>query len=864
MEDENKVIDEVVEEEISSEENSLPTEEVFINDGIVAGIKDVEVSGNVKSGFLDYAMSVIVSRALPDVRDGFKPVHRRIIFAMNESGYTPDKPHVKCAKIVGDVMGNYHPHGDTAIYESLVRMAQDFSMRYMLIDGHGNFGNIDGDGAAAYRYTEARLNRFAANMVRDIKENTVNFIDNYDGSEKEPVVLPARFPNLLVNGSNGIAVGMATNIPPHNLNEVCAALRAYALNPDISVTELMENYISGPDFPTGGYILGRTGIKTMYETGKGDVVVRGKATIVDSANGNKKEIIITEIPYQVNKANLVRKIGELADSKIIPEITDVKDETSHRTGIKVIVELSKDAVPEVVLNQIYKQTQLQGKFNAQVIALVDGAPKILTLKDMLKHYLEFQIEVITRRTVYRKDKAIARRHILDGLILATDDIDNVIRIIRSTNTSEEAANALKEKYALSDEQVEAILAMTLRRLTGLEKQKLVDELNEIIKTLAELEHILASRENKLEVIFKELGEVVAKFGDARRTIITDAEEQIEDEDLIEKQDIVITLTKSGYIKRMSLDTFKTQNRGGKGVKGMSTHADDEVFLTVNAHTHTDLLFFSNLGRIYRLRGHRIPEANRIAKGIPISNFLNLAEGEDIRSIITCDSYCEGEYLFFATKLGVVKRTDIREFDSIRQNGKIAITLRENDQLLDVKKTDGSAYVSLVATNGKMVKFLETDVRVMGRSAAGVKGMNVDGSTAISLSTSLEGELVLVITTNGYGKMSTLDGYRLTRRGSKGVYTIKATEKNGQIVDMKVVKGEEDLVVITKGGILIRVNLGQIKICGRNTMGVKIINIKEKEAVSSIAIVPHQEEVVDEVNEGNDILDENYIATEKEE
>ncbi|MEG1312857.1 MAG: DNA gyrase subunit A, partial [Bacilli bacterium] len=717
---------------------------------------------------------------------------------------------------------------------------------------------------AAYRYTEARLNRFAANMVRDIKENTVNFVDNYDGSEKEPVVLPARFPNLLVNGSNGIAVGMATNIPPHNLNEVCAALRAYALNPDISVTELMDNYISGPDFPTGGYILGRTGIKTMYETGKGDVTVRGKATIVDSANGNKKEIIITEIPYQVNKANLVRKIGELADSKIIPEITDVKDETSHRTGIKVIVELSKDAVPEVVLNQLYKQTQLQGKFNAQVIALVDGAPKLLTLKDMLKHYLEFQIEVITRRTVFRKDKAIARRHILDGLILATDDIDNVIRIIRSTNTSEEAANALKAQYALSDEQVEAILAMTLRRLTGLEKQKLVDELNEIIKTLAELEHILASRENKLEVVFKELGEVVAKFGDARRTLITDADEQIEDEDLIEKQDIVITLTKSGYIKRMSLDTFKTQHRGGKGVKGMSTHADDEVFLTVNAHTHTDLLFFSNLGRIYRLRGHRIPEANRIAKGIPVSNFLNLAEGEDIRSIITCDSYNEGEYLFFATKLGIVKRTDIREFDSIRQNGKIAITLKENDQLLDVKKTDGTAYVSLVATNGKMVKFLETDVRVMGRSAAGVKGMNVDGGTAISLSTNLEGALALVITTNGYGKMSPLDGYRLTRRGSKGVYTIKATEKNGQIVDMKAVNGEEDLVVITKGGILIRVNLKQIKICGRNTMGVKIINIRDKEAVSSIAIVPHQEEVIDEISEENDILDENDAVTEKEE
>lgn len=836
MLEEEKNVDDIEVSEDNKEEN-----EVFISDGIVAGVKDVEVSGNVKSGFLDYAMSVIVARALPDARDGFKPVHRRIIYAMNDAGYTPDKPHVKCAKIVGDVMGNYHPHGDSAIYESLVRMAQDFSMRYTLVDGHGNFGNIDGDGAAAYRYTEARLNKLALYMVKDIKEDTVDFVDNYDGSEKEPVVLPARFPNLVVNGSSGIAVGMATSIPTHNLREVTAALFEIAKNPDITVSELMDVALHGPDFPTGGFILGRSGIKNMYETGKGDVLCRGKAEIVDSANGTKKEIIITEIPYQVNKSTLVAKIGQLADDKIITGITDVKDETSHKTGIKVIVELSKDAVPEVVLNQLYKQTQLQGKFNAQMIALVDGAPRLLTIKELLSQYLEFQVQIITRRSIFRKERAIARKHIVEGLILASDNIDEIIHIIKNSSTGEEAGLKLKERFGLSDEQVEAILSMTLRRLSGMEKGKLLAEHEDILKTIAELEHILSSRETILEVVFGELAEINEKFGDKRKTVITDAEIDIEDEDLIEKQDIVITLTRSGYIKRLSADTFRTQHRGGRGVKGMSTHDDDEVALTIKGHTHTDIMFFTNLGRVYRLRGYRIPEGARVGKGIPVGNFLNLAENENVRSIITCDSYNKGEFLFFATKKGLVKRTDIMEFDQIRQNGKIAITLKEDDQLLDVKKTDGNALIFIVASNGKMVKFNETDVRSMGRSATGVKGMNVDGSEAISLSTSLEGSLALVITQNGYGKMSQSDDYRLTKRGSKGVFTIKETEKNGNIVDMKIANGNEDLVVITKNGIVIRTPLEFMKTCGRHTMGVKIINIKDKDTVSSIALLEHMDD-----------------------
>lgn len=836
MLEEEKNVDDIEVSEDNKEEN-----EVFISDGIVAGVKDVEVSGNVKSGFLDYAMSVIVARALPDARDGFKPVHRRIIYAMNDAGYTPDKPHVKCAKIVGDVMGNYHPHGDSAIYESLVRMAQDFSMRYTLVDGHGNFGNIDGDGAAAYRYTEARLNKLALYMVKDIKEDTVDFVDNYDGSEKEPVVLPARFPNLVVNGSSGIAVGMATSIPTHNLREVTAALFEIAKNPDITVSELMDVALHGPDFPTGGFILGRSGIKNMYETGKGDVLCRGKAEIVDSANGTKKEIIITEIPYQVNKSTLVAKIGQLADDKIITGITDVKDETSHKTGIKVIVELSKDAVPEVVLNQLYKQTQLQGKFNAQMIALVDGAPRLLTIKELLSQYLEFQVQIITRRSIFRKERAIARKHIVEGLILASDNIDEIIHIIKNSSTGEEAGLKLKERFGLSDEQVEAILSMTLRRLSGMEKGKLLAEHEDILKTIAELEHILSSRETILEVVFGELAEINEKFGDKRKTVITDAEIDIEDEDLIEKQDIVITLTRSGYIKRLSADTFRTQHRGGRGVKGMSTHDDDEVALTIKGHTHTDIMFFTNLGRVYRLRGYRIPEGARVGKGIPVGNFLNLAENENVRSIITCDSYNKGEFLFFATKKGLVKRTDIMEFDQIRQNGKIAITLKEDDQLLDVKKTDGNALIFIVASNGKMVKFNETDVRSMGRSATGVKGMNVDGSEAISLSTSLEGSLALVITQNGYGKMSPSDDYRLTKRGSKGVFTIKETEKNGNIVDMKIANGNEDLVVITKNGIVIRTPLEFMKTCGRHTMGVKIINIKDKDTVSSIALLEHMDD-----------------------
>ena len=832
----------------------MEEENKIIKDGIQGGLVESDISENVKSGFLDYAMSVIVARALPDARDGFKPVHRRIIYSMFESGYTPDKPFVKCAKIVGDVMGQYHPHGDSAIYESLVRMAQDFSMRYPLVDGHGNFGNIDGDEAAAYRYTEARLKKISYNLVKEIKENTVDFIDNYDGSKQEPCVLPARIPGLLVNGSNGIAVGMATNIPPHNLKEVIDATIAYARNKDISVVELM-NYIKGPDFPTKGYILGRSGIKKAYETGTGCIVCRGKANIIETGSG-KSEIIISEIPYQVNKAALVYKIGQLADDKVITGISDVKDESSDKNGIRIVIELSKEAVPDVVLNQLYKQTPLQSNFNVQSIALVDGTPKLMTLKDMLDVYLEFQIEIISRRSKFRLDKALARVHIIDGLLLASEDIDNVIEVIKNSKTGEEAANRLKEKYSLSDEQVEAILSMTLRKLAGIERINLETERAGLEKNIEELQYILQSRDHILEVVIKELEEIREKYADDRLTEISSVEASIEDEDLIKNEDLIITLTNTGYIKRMPVENFKTQNRGGKGIKGMSTHDDDDVLMMVNSNTHQDVLFFTNFGKVYRIRGYKIPEGSRVSKGIPVSNFLNLDEKEKVASIVSVEDYND-KFLLFATKKGICKKTDLKEYRLIRQDGKIAVNLKDDDELLDVKVTDGSADICIASSNNRMIKFKEDDIRDMGRNATGVRGIKLDeGNDAISLATSLEGNEVLVITKFGYGKISPLDDYRLTNRGSKGVITLKESEKRGPLAALKIVKGDEDLLVITKNGILIRISLNQVSRTGRNTSGVRIINLNEGDYVSSVTLVPHQEEVEEYIDENSSNIEEN--------
>lgn len=832
----------------------MEEENKIIKDGIQGGLVESDISENVKSGFLDYAMSVIVARALPDARDGFKPVHRRIIYSMFESGYTPDKPFVKCAKIVGDVMGQYHPHGDSAIYESLVRMAQDFSMRYPLVDGHGNFGNIDGDEAAAYRYTEARLKKISYNLVKEIKENTVDFVDNYDGSKQEPCVLPARIPGLLVNGSNGIAVGMATNIPPHNLKEVIDATIAYARNKDISVVELM-NYIKGPDFPTKGYILGRSGIKKAYETGTGCIVCRGKANIIETGNG-KSEIIISEIPYQVNKAALVYKIGQLADDKVITGISDVKDESSDKNGIRIVIELSKEAVPDVVLNQLYKQTPLQSNFNVQSIALVDGTPKLMTLKDMLDVYLEFQIEIISRRSKFRLDKALARVHIIDGLLLASEDIDNAIEVIKNSKTGEEAANRLKEKYSLSDEQVEAILSMTLRKLAGIERINLETERAGLEKNIEELQYILQSRDHILEVVIKELEEIREKYADDRLTEISSVEASIEDEDLIKNEDLIITLTNTGYIKRMPVENFKTQNRGGKGIKGMSTHDDDDVLMMVNSNTHQDVLFFTNFGKVYRIRGYKIPEGSRVSKGIPVSNFLNLDEKEKVASIVSVEDYND-KFLLFATKKGICKKTDLKEYRLIRQDGKIAVNLKDDDELLDVKVTDGSADICIASSNNRMVKFKEDDIRDMGRNATGVRGIKLDeGNDAISLATSLEGNEVLVITKFGYGKISPLDDYRLTNRGSKGVITLKESEKRGPLAALKIVKGNEDLLVITKNGILIRISLNQVSRTGRNTSGVRIINLNEGDYVSSVTLVPHQEEVEEYIDENSSNIEEN--------
>lgn len=817
-----------------------------IEEGIVPSLKDIDISQEVRNSFLDYSMSVIVARALPDVRDGLKPVHRRIIYGMYDLGMTPDKEYKKCARIVGDVMGKYHPHGDSAIYGTLVRLAQPFSIRYTLVDGHGNFGSVDGDEAAAMRYTEARMSKIALEMVRDLNENTVDFMPNYDETEKEPVVLPSRFPNLLVNGSSGIAVGMATNIPPHNLVEVINAVKAIAENPEITPFELMSNYLYGPDFPTGGMILGKGGIKKAYETGQGSIVLRSCTETEEMANG-KKRIIVTEIPYQVNKANMIEAIARLVHNKIIDGITDIRDE-SNKEGIRVVIELRRDVVPEVILNQLFKNTQLQVSYGIIMLTLVNGQPKVLPVNEVLQNYLDFQVEVIERRTESLLKKAQDRNHILEGLIVAIDNIDEVVAIIKQSADTKLAATALMERFKISDRQAKEILDMRLGKLTGLEKGKIEAEIAELHEKIAGYVYILSDRSHLIRVVLEELEEIKQKFGDERKTEISNDISNIDDEDLIPQEEIIITLTNNGYIKRLSTDTFRTQNRGGRGIKGMQTNEDDVVDILLHTKTHTDLLFFSSLGKVYRLRGYQVPEYSRTAKGLPVVNLLNLDKDEKVKAIINIDVYEENSFLFFITTDGIVKRTSVTEFASIRQNGKIAITLKEGDTLLDVKHTDGNAYIGIASSKGKMVKFHEDNVRCMGRTASGVKGMNTDGGHVVSATTSLEGKYILAITEKGYGKMSPVDDYRLTSRGTKGVITVNTTDKNGALVAMRAVNGHEDLMIITKAGVVIRISLKQVKISGRNTQGVRVIRLDESQVVSSIAVAnPQEQEQVEEEN-----------------
>jgi len=810
------------------------------------GIRKVKLTSEMKNSFMDYAMSVIVSRALPDVRDGLKPVQRRIIYGMNDLGCYSDKPYKKSARIVGEVMGKYHPHGDTSIYDALVRMAQNFSYRYMLVDGHGNFGSIDGDGAAAQRYTEARMSKISMELIRDINKDTIDFAPNYDGEEKEPTVLPARIPNLLINGTTGIAVGMATNMAPHNLREVIDAIIAVSNNPDISILELMDEYIQGPDFPTGGYILGKTAIKKAYETGNGLIIMRAKTEIEEK--NTKKVIIITEIPYQVNKARLVEKIAMLAREKTIEGITYVGDESS-REGIRIVVELRKDVQPEVILNQLYKLTSLQTTFGVNNISLVKNEPKTLTLKDQIHLYLEHQEEVIRRRAQYDLKKAEEKAHILEGLKKALDMIDEIITLIRSSRTTEIIQQRLMDEFGMSDRQAKAIREMQLQRLAGLEREKIEDELQRLLDIIADLKDILQNKARVLQIIQDELLEIKQKFGDVRRTEIIQGTFDLEDEDLIPVEDIIISLTNNGYIKRMPVDTYKAQNRGGRGVKGMSTTNDDIVNSLINMSTHDDLLFFTNLGKVYRLKGYNIPEFGRTAKGLPVVNLLNLDKEETVKSMINLNknaiNHESNYFLFFATQNGIVKRVKLEEFESIRQSGKIAIKLKDDDQLIAVKLTTGNNQILIAASNGKLVRFSEDKVREMGRTASGVRGITIDGSKVIGITTDTEGQFIMVVTEKGYGKMSPIDEYRISNRGGKGVKTISTTERNGQIVALRAVNGDEDLLIITDDGIMIRLPMEQVKTAGRATQGVRLIKVNEESKVSSVEVV---EKNVEEMQE----------------
>lgn len=805
-------------------------------------VVDINISNEMKTSFLSYAMSVIVARALPDVRDGLKPVHRRILFGMDELGVYPDKSYKKSARIVGDVMGKYHPHGDSAIYDSMVRMAQDFSYRYPLVSGHGNFGSIDGDGAAAMRYTEAKMAKITVEMLKDLRKNTVDFVDNYDGSEREPKVLPSKFPNILVNGATGIAVGMATNIPPHNLNEVLDGYIAYIKNPDITVEELMD-FIKGPDFPTGGTILGLSGIREAYTTGRGTIRVQAKTETSEMANG-KKQIIIKEIPYQVNKTTLIERIAELAKDKKIEGITDLRDE-SNRNGMRVVMELRKDVNPEVLLNNLYKNSQLQITYSINMLALVNDKPETLPLKDVIRHYFDHQVEVLVRKTQFDLDKAMQRDHLLKGFVIALDNIDAVVKTIRETYDNTEAV--LMERFQLSDVQAKAILAMQLRKLSGLEQDKMHAELAEIEKAIAFYNQVLSSDELKHQILIDEALDIREKFGDGRRTEIDPSGDyDIEDEDLIPVEDVIIAVTTNGYVKRMNIDVYKSQNRGGRGKTGMKMNEDDVIDSIISTSTHDYLLFFTTLGRVYKMKGYKIPNLGRNSKGLPIVNLLNLLEGEELASIMSVKDFEEG-YLFFTTQQGIVKRTKVSDFQNIRTNGIRAVSLRDNDQLHSVRLTDGKRDILIGASNGKAIRFNEEDVRYMGRNAAGVKGIDLTEGEIVIGVTPLEDEQneILAITEKGYGKRTIVDEYRLQGRGGKGVKTINVTDKNGALKKLISVTSEEDLLVVTDKGMIIRVPIDQIAQTKRSTQGVRIINLLEGQKVATIAIVPKSEEGPDD-------------------
>ncbi len=810
-------------------------------------ITEQNLTEEMKRDFIDYSMSVIVSRALPDVRDGLKPVQRRILYAMNEMNNTPDKPYRKCARIVGDTMGKYHPHGDSSIYGALVYMAQSWNMREVLIDGHGNFGSMDGDGAAAMRYTEARMSKLAMEMLRDLDKDTVDMTPNYDGEEDEPNVLPSRFPNLIVNGSMGIAVGMATNTAPHNLGETIDGVLALMDNPDITATELMQ-YIKGPDFPTGGYILGRSGIRKAMETGKGSIVMRAKTRIEDMPNG-KKRIIVYEIPYMVNKALMVEKIAQLARDKEIEGIMDLRDE-SNMKGIRVVMELKKDAQPEVILNQLYRMSPLQSNFGVNNVVLFNNVPHQATLKEMLQGYLDHQINVITRRTQFELKKAQDRAHILEGLRIAVDNLDAIIHTIRDSKDANEAMPRLMNGFQLDEIQAKAILDMQFRRLTGLEREKIESEYQDLLLKIADYQDILAHHERIMQIIRDELTAIKDKFSNPRLSEIIDAPADMEDEDLIPVQHVIISLSANGYIKRITSDSYHVQNRGGRGIKGMELNKDDEIDQFINLSTHDYLLFFTDKGRVFRVKGYNVPEFSRTSKGLPVINLIAIDKNEKVKAMVPySETEDDAKYLFFATKNGLIKRTSISEFENINRNGKIAIKLNEGDELAFAKGTTGSDEIIIAGSNGKAVRFREDTIRPLGRTARGVKGFNADGGYVIGMATDHEGKYILTITEKGFGKKSALDDYRITSRGGKGVKTVNVTERTGSLVCMRSVEGNEDCLIMTDQGIMIRISLEQVPVLSRAAQGVKAISVKDDTKVSAVSIIePEPEETAEEETE----------------